>query len=383
MSKRKKRALVILLGLFLILGAAFAWRLTHQPAKSQKKDRKAVKGPISVAVAEARRGSMVNYSEYSGEVSPFERIPISSKISGKIQKIYVNTGDFVNAGDRLLLIETEEIEIRKEQSLAAIETARASVKQAEINLDNTRREHERSKSLYEQKVLTSQAWEGIQAKYQAAQAQKEMAESSLMQSKAAMKTVQYQLDNALLTSPTSGRIESRQAEEGIIIGPASPLLTVINVSRLKISFDVSEKDIIRAKQGTPALVAFDALGKKEIPASITITAPSLNPVSKTMRCEIHIWNSGGDIKPGMFARVKVALESASGKIIIPREAVIRSGSVTKVFTVVKGRAVERVINTGISDPSSVTVTEGLKETDKVVVSGKEYLENNFEVKIEE
>ena len=383
MSKRKRRVFIVLLALFLLLGAAFVWRLTHQPAKSSKKAGKAAKGAVSVSVTEARRGSMVNYNEYSGEVSPFERIPVSSKISGKIQNIYVNTGDFVNAGDRLLAIETEEIEIRKEQSLAAIETAKASVKQAEVGLENAAREYERSKSLYEQKVITSQAWDGVQSKYQAAQAQKEMAESSLLQARAAMKTVQYQLDNALIVSPTSGRIESRQAEEGVIIGPGSPLLTVINVSRLKVSFEVSEKDIIRAKQGTPVLIAFDALGKNEVSASISMTAPSLNPVSKTMRCEVYINNPAGDIKPGMFARVKVVMESSYGRIIIPREAVIKSGSLTKVFTIENGRAIEHVIETGISDTARVSVLKGLQEKDKVVVSGKEYLENNFEVKVEE
>ncbi len=181
---------------------------------------------------------------------------------------------------------------------------------------------------------------------------------------------------AEVTSPVEGIVGRVYLDKGARVNPPEPgpgmgtaLLRIVNMDIVKVVVYVIEKDLskIRLHQKTQVLVA--AYPDQIFSGKITLISPTINPMTRTASVEITIPNRNHKLKPGMFAEVEIIIRKQDDAILIPAYAVLEQSSDKKVFTVVDGKAVMRLIEVGIAQGDLVEVKSGLGVGDTLIVAG--------------
>ncbi|UCF68217.1 MAG: efflux RND transporter periplasmic adaptor subunit, partial [Acidobacteriota bacterium] len=180
----------------------------------------------ALAVEQVQPISMPDTVSHSGFVRAWARVELASKIMGRIERLSVREGDRVERGQRLVVLEQRDLQ-------AAVSQAQAAVAMARAQLDNASVQHRRMESLHQRGSVTDKNLEDAQAAHRVALAALEQAEANLA-------ATEVQLGYAQLESPISGWIVARHRERGDVATPGSPLLTIEDLSRVKIVLDVAE-----------------------------------------------------------------------------------------------------------------------------------------------
>ena len=200
-----------------------------------------------------------------------------------------------------------------------------------------------------------------------------VARARLVVAESEAKRLQALVGYLTLTAPYDGVIVARNANTGDFLLPqtgdptarslspyqspdrAAPVYAVDRTDKVRIFVDIPEQDANYVQIGTKATVLAKAYRDKELPASVTRTSWALNVKSRTLRAEIDLPNSGGEILPGMYAYGKVIIERP-GVRALPLDALVYSGDQTFCWQYDKGQAVRTEIETGVSDGDWIEVT---------------------------
>ncbi|MCC2671157.1 MAG: putative Acriflavine resistance protein acrA, partial [Armatimonadetes bacterium] len=207
-------------------------------------------------------------------------------------------------------------------------------------------------------------------------------------SRSALATAGDLADYARVTAPFDGVVTERFADPGAFVQSAAGnqastrgLLKLVADRRLRVLIPVPETDLPSIRKGTLAAIALDAFPKEKFTGTVTRTAASVDPKSRTMLTEVELPNAGGRLRPGMYARVTLTLEVHRGAITIPSEAVMGKED-RFVYVVTGGKAHKTPVQVGVDDGKVAEVTEGLNPGAVVVVIGRDTLVDGASVKTE-
>ena len=324
----------ILLALIVVGGAAAYVLLSARPA--------------SVTVAEVRRGKAAEIVYASGVVEPVQWAKISSVARERIVSVCSCEGDPVAAGEELAKLDTSE-------PLAALRELEAKAAFAS-------QEFERIAKLFSSGTTTRQIYDRASADLQAAEA--------------AVASQQARLANYTISSPIAGTVLRRDAEVGEIAEPGTILFWVGQPKPLQIVAEINEEDIPRVELGQRVLLRADAFAEHALEAQVHRITPKGDPVLKTYR----VYLSLPDDTPlliGMSVDVNIVVRSVDNALTVPATAILDGA----VFRLTNENTVERVaVTTGIASATSVQVTEGLAEGDRVVSPVPEGLSDGARVK---
>ncbi|MDY6842692.1 MAG: efflux RND transporter periplasmic adaptor subunit [Thermodesulfobacteriota bacterium] len=325
-----------------------------------------------VEVVIVKRGNLSTFLSLTGTLAPLQEVKITSKIPGRVEKVYVEEGDHVKAGDTLIQIEQEEL-------ILGVKQVEAALASATTHLDDTKNDYEKVKYLYEERSISAHKWEKIQAGLK-------VAESQVDQSKAALALARKQLANATIKSPIDGIITKKFVEQGEVVSPpvmpGKPLLQLMKLDVLKTKVNISEKRINQVHVGQKTRVMVDGLPDKIFSGEISRIAPVVDPQSRTFEVEINILNAGLELKAGMFARVKILLEMCSDVLLVPQEAIVNREEHTVIFVTENGIAQERMVTIGLNDGIHAEIISGVKKGEKVIVRGNVGIEKGTKVIVE-
>jgi membrane fusion protein (multidrug efflux system) len=163
----------------------------------------------------------------------------------------------------------------------------------------------------------------------------------------------------------------------------SPLLELADLSSLVVRVAVPEAHAAEVRDGMPAVVRLDAVPGKTFPGKVARAYPGLDQRMRTRTVELTL-DGPAALMPGMFARVRLVIESVPGALVIPREAVtVTPAGGQVVFVVEDGKAAQRRVTTGIEEAGQVQILSGLKTGEKVVVAGHEKLKDGAAVRLPE
>lgn len=183
-------------------------------------------------------------------------------------------------------------------------------------------------------------------------------------------TIGFEFEESYVTSPIYGTVAKILVDVGATVGPQMPVVMVVDVSRLKVSFNISENDAQCFKTNTPVSIFVDALPGKALNGYISEISPILDPMTKTVAVKATIEKSGTNLKPGMTARISIKLQESKNAIAIPQDALVDNS----VFVVKNDSTVERrSIKPGLAGDEMVEVKQGLNENELVVVLGQQRL----------
>ena len=286
---------------------------------------------------------------YTANVEAYAKNNIAPQSPSRIQKIYVEVGDFVRAGQ--IVAKMDEV----------------SLNQSKLSMANDSLEYSRIKKLYEQGGVSKSDFDAMELKYNVTRSQ-----------------YQNLLEYTILRSPVSGVITARNYDQGDMYG-GSPIYVVEQITPVKLYVGISEMDYTRVKKNDTVTLTADALPGKTFTGRIARIYPTIDAATHTFTAEVNVANSDRLLRPGMYARVTVNFGS-NHSIVVPDDCVVKQqgSGVRSVFVLQADNTVKEVVVTlGRHFGTEYEILSGVAEGDKVVVKGQASLKNGSKVNVQE
>ena len=286
---------------------------------------------------------------YTANVEAYAKNNIAPQSPSRIQKIYVEVGDFVRAGQ--IVAKMDEV----------------SLNQSKLSMANDSLEYSRIKKLYEQGGVSKSDFDAMELKYNVTRSQ-----------------YQNLLENTILRSPVSGVITARNYDQGDMYG-GSPIYVVEQITPVKLYVGISEMDYTRVKKNDVVTLTADALPGKTFTGRIARIYPTIDAATHTFTAEVNVANGDRLLRPGMYARVTVNFGS-NHSIVVPDDCVVKQqgSGVRSVFVLQADNTVKEIVVTlGRHFGTEYEILSGVAEGDKVVVKGQASLKNGSKVNVQE
>jgi membrane fusion protein (multidrug efflux system) len=156
---------------------------------------------------------------------------------------------------------------------------------------------------------------------------------------------------------------------------------VVDAARLRAELHAPERQLSRLRPGQPVILSVDALPGRSFAARVARIAPTIDARTATFKLTVELEDAGGELKPGMFARVGVIFEKRSNVLSIPAAALLENSREPTVFVVDNGVAAPRRVSLGLNHDGRVEIISGLRDGDQVVISGQNSLQPGLGVRI--
>ena len=274
---------------------------------------------LFVTAEEVVKRDVIHKVNASGIIQPEEEVQITSMVSGWITEITVIEGDTVKPGQHLISIDKKQYQAAYDQALSQVKSSRA-------NLKNVTSQLERTKQLFEQKLISKQEIEQIEASY-------ELALSQVDQANAALLSREDELSKTKLVAPKYGIVTSLTKEEGEMAlgGMFNPgvLMTIADLNHMEVLVDVNENDVVTIDVGDTTEIEIDAFPDTlfyGLVSEIAHTAQNLNMGSQqqvtNFKVKIKILNPPHKIRPGMSSTVNIISETIKNTLSIPIQSLV-------------------------------------------------------------
>jgi membrane fusion protein (multidrug efflux system) len=319
----------ILLFLIMLIPTAFA----EPPA--------APKG-VPVEVTRVETDLVADEVNTVGTLLPAENVIMRSEIPGRIATIHFSEGQLIDKGKPLVTLDSDEYK-------AQLDASTAEVKLSELNF-------ERQKDLLSKNAASRQNFDEVQAK--------------LTESRAKQNLDQTHLEKTKIRAPFKGVLGLRNISEGAYIQAGDDLVSLMDVSSMKLDFRVPEKFVGQVKIGQTVKVTVDAYFNKDFSGKIIAIDAGVDEKTRTMLLRARVSNDKNLLYPGMFARVNLTLDERRGALLIPEQAIVPQGQDSFVFKVNGDKVVLTKVKLGQRQAGTVEIIEGLHANDKVVVAGQ-------------
>ena len=405
------------------------------PARAQSGTAGGTAAP-TVRVVTPTRGDIHRFVSLPGVVRPWQQATLFARVPGYLKTIAVDRGDEVAAGAVLAEIDAPELladvarakaEVLQAtaglaKATADVESAkataaryRAEVPRAKAELDLAGLEFERTKRAQEkapdlvvqQSVDTARArLEMANASQAATQATVDAAAAAAQAAAAGREVAAAMLEVATtgvvralavagftkIVAPFAGTITDRRFDPGAFISPATggnasaqnALLTLMDFRTVRLQVTVPESEAALVTKGQPVKATLDGLpGRAPFEGAVSRSAGVLDEVSKTLLVEADLPNPNRELRPGMYATVRVGVERHTDVLLVPVEAVVMEKTAAFVFTVAGGKAVRSAVKIGFNDGKNVEVVSGLAAGQGVILVGKLALTNGQAVNVGE
>ncbi len=348
-----KKLIIIVIALSVL--ALIVFRLSTNSKKiNANKDVSTDLAYVSVNVSPVAKMAISDQLQLTGYMEAYSEIDVAAEAQGKIISLNAALGQVISKGSIIAIIDDK---LKK----LAVQTAGISVAKLKKDL-------ERYSNLYKGGTATEQQLNEAQNLYENAEIQLEQAEKLLA--------------DATIKSPLSGIITKKQVEEGEYINIGSPIVTIVDISRLKIKLNVSEVNVYQLRQGDKTRITTDIYPGVTFEGNISFIS-SQGDDSHNYPVEIVIPNnSKRPLKSGTFANVNIKLPVAADALYIPRESLLGSITDAEVYVAENNKALLRKIVVGNGNDKFIKVISGLKEGEKVIVNGQINLSENKAIKIE-
>ena len=209
----------------------------------------------------------------TGSVVSDHRVDVSSRTTGYIRKILVREGDHVKSGQALVTLDGADVEGTIRQVAASVNKATSALKDAQTDLDNF-------KALFKRGSVSENRLRKVTL-------QRDIANDTLREAKAALDTTQSQRQYTQITSPVTGVVVARHKREGDLATPAIPLVTVESSDGLLFETYIAEGQVKNIKQGDQVEVFIDSIGMS-ITGVLARIVPSADPLTRKLLSLIHI-----------------------------------------------------------------------------------------------
>jgi len=358
----------------VVLGGAFVFaRLngTSQPQAAASSDGQPLSTP-NIRTATVREGSIGQYIEALGTVTPLATVNLYSQVSGQVTAVHYTEGQIVNRGDSLIDIDPRPYEAQLQQYQGALERDQALLKQAEIDLA-------RYQEAAEQKAVARQTYED----------QLQVVEQYRGSVKNDMGQLQYgqvQLSYCRLISPIGGRVGLRLVDPGntVFSGGNSAIVVITQLQPISVVFNVAEDHLAQVRsqitgRGTLPVDVYDRSRTNRIAAGKLLTLDNqVDTATGTIRFRAEFENRDLALFPNQFVNARLLVRTLRNQLLIPAAAVQHNGVNAFVYVVRDGVVHLQPVSEIAAEGNNAAIS-GIQSGDVVAITGFDKIQDGTRV----
>ena len=325
---------------------------------------KPVEKPVEVNGVHPHRGEVSRFINLPGEVRPLYEVTLFAKVDGYLDKLTVDKGDSVKAGDLIADIDVPELRANLVKYKAELELAQAEFKQ-----------------MSEASATDSEA-----AKNQLA-----VASGKLAVAKGNVQYTESMLKYARVVAPFGGIITKRYVDPGAYIPvpnaastpEAAAIVNLTDFKTVRLQVAVPEIEATHVKIGQPIRWTADDFPGEHLDGTVTRAYWALDKPTKTMLTETQIANPGMKLQPGMLVNARIGIEKKSDALLLPAETLVKEKTNSFIYIFNDGKIKKAPVEVGFNDGTNVEIVSGVKPADLAIVPGQQTLRDGQLVKVME
>jgi len=299
-----------------------------------------VEKKIPVRLKNIKPEAFKHYIEQPGTVNSKANVLVSAELGGAIKALHAKEGDWVEAGETIIELDSEIMQ----NNIAELELAVVLAKTT----------FERQQSLWDQKIGSELQYLQIQNQYEA------------LNNK--LKAAEAQMAKLNISAPISGFIEEIFLNMGELAAPGRAAFRIVNAQKVYVEADVAERYANVLKKNNPVNIQFKALGINKS-ATISFVGQVINPENRTFKVKINLNNTQGELKPNAVASLEIQDYVNEKALIVPSQIVKKDMRGDYLFVNNKGKAQKTYVEVGLSQADKSMILSGLKSGDQVIVEG--------------
>lgn len=371
-TRRKGYLLAAVLGFIFVVIAFIGISMRLSDSRALAKETEEIAVPTVDVVhpsAEAPQSEL----QLPSTLQAYIEAPIYARTTGYLRRWYKDIGSKVNKGELLADIETPEVDQELQQARAARDQAAAQLKLAQSS---------------------AKRWENLQKMDAVSQQETDERSSSYIQGEANLNAAQAnvrrleQLESFKhIYAPFSGVITTRNTDVGSLVnagngGPTQQLFVIAQIDPIRIYVNVPEVDSPSIHKGVKVDIEVPALVGQHFTGSVVRTADAIDPATRTLNTEVDVPNPRGQLLPGSYAQVHLALKEQVQRLTVPSNALLFRAEGPRAAVVEAGNKIQlRPVAIGRDFGNTVEIISGLDASDAVVVSPSDSLENGELVRV--
>jgi RND family efflux transporter MFP subunit len=345
--------------------------------------------------------------DLSGTLLSPEQARVSSEVDGRVQEVLVQLGTIVQTGAVLVRLDTRELQLAVDRAESALNQVLAqlgiprgqniepppdeqiaTVRQASANLEDARATFARTEQLGGRGLLSKvdrdtaeTRFKVSEANYQAAVDAVRALKASLQDRRAAFALAQKKLDDAAIHAPVAGSVSERLVQPGEFIKANTPVVTIVQMSPLKLRTALQEKFASVIKPGQTVDFAVEAYPGETFTGRLAYISPAVDQATRTFTVEAIVANQDGRLKPGFFANGVVGTKLDEHVTALPEDAISTLAGVSSVYVIEDGKIRQQTVSLGTRQGKLVEVTDGLKGNETLAASNLSQLATGTQVQI--
>lgn len=347
----KKLAIGFMLGLMGFSAVTLSSCSTETQSKNVSDEDSTTAIPVEIATANT--GDLSAYYSSTAVLEADEQAMVVAKVRGLVKNLYVEEGDFVNAGAVLAQLEEEQLKLEAQK--------------AKATMDRLENELDRKEELHQKQLISAQEFENAKYEYQVQKSDYELA--------------QLQLEYSKIRAPISGVISRRMVRIGNMINVDQEVFQITDFDPLLAVLNVPEYEMNKLKKEQSASVQVDAIAGETFEGKVLRISPTIDPETGTFKVTVSVKDKTYQLKPGMFGRVRIIYDTHQDALMIPKNAVMSEDGTHSVYIVNDKLVYRRIIRPGYTNGDNIEVLEGLSPSDTVVTIGQSSLQDSALVEI--
>ncbi|HEU20427.1 MAG TPA: efflux RND transporter periplasmic adaptor subunit [Deltaproteobacteria bacterium] len=352
--------IILLIGFFIARG-----RDTGDPASELPAEK-----PVPVQTITIQARDMPIIVEAVGRLLPDRTVTLSALIPGEISRYCCDVGDLVAEGTVLVGIKPTDYEL-------ALAEARGNLAAARARLSAARNAFNRFEKLLPREVVSRDNFDKVESEYKTALALE-------AQAVAGVDIAEERLKKTAITAPFSSLIAIRHIEIGQMIGMNDPIMTLIDLSRVRLRVFLAEKDFVHVDGSDIATVTVEAYPGRAFNGRIDRLDVKADAATNTFGVEILIDNENLLLKAGLSARVRLTVDTIPDAVLIPQNAILFRENSREVFIVDEDLTAQlRTVKTGQTQDNLIRIIKGLRQGDRLIVKGQNYVKPGNKITIKD
>lgn len=306
----------------------------------------------------------------TGTIHPVQEAAIAAQVSGLAETVAVWPGDHVDAGQMLIEVGTIDLQLQLDEQSSTMASSIVQLRAAEATLQRTR--------LLADKGLAAQTT------LDTARAEVDQLTAAIATQQSQVALAEANLERARVMAPFSGTVASRDIEPGQIVSPGTTMLSIVDLSRVRVEVVAALKDSARIRVGQPVRLAVQGMEGQQFTGKVDRVSPVAEAGTRSIKVYLSLDNAEGRLRGGMFVTGEIVVQQDEDVIAVPASAIHTRDDATYVLAIVDSVLEERPIQTGATWPATALIEarSGIAAGDVIVGANLSGLADGAPVVIE-
>jgi membrane fusion protein, multidrug efflux system len=338
--------------------------------------------------------SIERHADVSGTLVSPDQAKVSSEVAGIVREVPIQLGTDVRAGDTLVRLEPRELALALDRADSALKQVEAqlgltrsdgeqvppddqvaTVRQAMANRDDAKNAYDRAEQLNGRGLLSKvdrdtaeTRLKVMDANYQAALDNARALRATLQDRRASFDLAVKKLNDAVIRAPVAGSVSERLVQPGEYIRENTQVVTIVQMSPLKLRTSIQEKFAGMIRQGQEVRFAVEAFPDRTFDGKVAYVSPAVDQATRTFAIESLVENPDRVLKPGFFAKGTISLKVDDNVMVIPDDTVSTLAGVSTVYVIEDGKARQQIVSLGSHEGKQWEIVDGLKGGEMLAAS---------------